>query len=127
VLNHKKIKIILSIIIFIKLSCANAEISGNSLSEYCNEQIKILNNNGYTTSNQTDMQLSRANFCAGYVAAISDTYGSFICVPETVTYSQAIKITAKYLNDHPEKLNIPADLLIYAALRDAFPCPKKTR
>jgi Ssp1 endopeptidase immunity protein Rap1a len=44
------------------------------------------------------------------------------CKPRDVSFDQAEQIIYKYLNNHPEKLQEPASLLILFALKEAFPC-----
>lgn len=45
-----------------------------------------------------------------------------ICVPDGVTRGQAKKVVQKYMEDNPAQLHYTATLVIWAALREAFPC-----
>lgn len=47
-----------------------------------------------------------------------------ICAPNNSNNEQAALIVAKYLVDHPTELNEHDALLIYKALRQAWPCTK---
>ena len=69
-------------------------------------------------------------WCGGYVAAIAS---SFDCVnpmdeyrwnsdEDGITVGQLVKVTQKFLGDHPEGLNRTARSLVAAALSQAFPC-----
>jgi hypothetical protein len=42
-----------------------------------------------------------------------------------VTPGQIFAIVAKYLNNHPEKWNEPAVILVVEAIKEAFPQKKK--
>jgi len=45
------------------------------------------------------------------------------CLPKGgIELGQALRVTVKWLKDHPEKLHLPGDILIGLALRDAFAC-----
>ena len=67
-----------------------------------------------------------AFFFEGYVAGISDSYFSGSkCTDQNIKLAQPLAIVTKYLNDHPEKLSLPAATLVKAALREAFPCGKR--
>lgn len=60
-------------------------------------------------------------FFIGYVTGVYDASDDFYFYPAKPTTDQICSIVSKYLKDHPDKLNGPADLLIIEALRRAFP------
>ena len=62
-------------------------------------------------------------YCLGLVNGVSDTITDMmtLCDPGT-TYGQQVRIVVKYLDDHPEKLNLKATVLIKLALLNAFGC-----
>lgn len=62
-------------------------------------------------------------FCTGFIIGVFSTLGD-ICHPDTVTVEQVVKIARKYLDDHPETLNLPAHILVHRSMTKAFPCPK---
>ncbi|MFL6437689.1 MAG: Rap1a/Tai family immunity protein [Terriglobales bacterium] len=80
---------------------------------------------------------SRA-FCSGYVAAAMDSNNTFLnsmqatmkqhvspmyCLPKDgIDLGQAVRIIVKWLHNHPEKLHLRGDTLVWESLRDAFPC-----
>jgi len=45
-----------------------------------------------------------------------------LCLPDGVPNGQLAKVIVKYLDQHPEKLHLPAAQLMYDATDDAFPC-----
>jgi hypothetical protein len=79
-----------------------------------------------------------SGFCAGYIGATLDTLNMWeasdafekrthdgdvkFCLPAEVTNGQIVLVFVKYLEDHPEELHKPANLLLVKALRKAFPC-----
>ena len=77
----------------------------------------------------------RSGVCFGYTVAVADVLGIdapgierqkiagwSACLPEAVTNSQAVEVTIKFLNDHPELLHLEAESLVAMALSKAFPC-----
>ena len=54
---------------------------------------------------------------------LEDIYGH-LCVPDTTSRGQMARVFVQFLQSHPEKLKLPAALLIEDALREAYPCPK---
>ncbi|MBD8604852.1 hypothetical protein IFT80_19615 [Pseudomonas sp. CFBP 8771] len=77
-------------------------------------------------------QMFHAGVCAGFVigivdglmfAQVADPSTTAVCMPERgYTVGQGIRVLTKYLNDHPEKLNVDVSLLAFEAFRRAFPC-----
>lgn len=51
--------------------------------------------------------------------------GSQVCTPPNVTNGQAVAVVKKFLEDTPSILHMPSKNLIYMALVQTFPCPKK--
>jgi hypothetical protein len=54
---------------------------------------------------------------------LEDIYGH-LCVPDTTSRGQMARVFLQFLQSHPDKLKLPAALLIEDALREAYPCPK---
>jgi hypothetical protein len=73
-----------------------------------------------------------AGVCMGVVSGVLKTLVSvsdigkisLICPPEGsfITNGQAIRITVKYLTEHPEELHMDQAALVMIALATAFPC-----
>jgi len=55
---------------------------------------------------------------------IDDIYGH-LCVPDTVNRGQLARTFVQFLEKNPEKLKLPAGLVLDDALREAFPCAGK--
>ncbi len=54
---------------------------------------------------------------------LEDIYGH-LCVPDTTSRGQMARVFVQFLQAHPDKLKLPAALLIEDALRESYPCPK---
>ena len=91
-------------------------LTGNNLLEAC-----------------TSTKSSAGNFCAGYVAGVSDAVrwvafdtnsAQSFCSGRGVNSTQVQDIVIKYLKEHPEVRQYSAPSMIYPALIAAFPCQK---
>ena len=69
--------------------------------------------------------------CLMYVAGYLNGYGMAstvekgkpaLCFPENTSTGQIIRVFAKWMKDHPERLSEPAANCMFAALSDAFGC-----
>jgi len=49
----------------------------------------------------------------------------FICIPPGTIVEQVTDVACKYLLDHPEERQLPAPVLVYKALLQAWQCPKQ--
>jgi hypothetical protein len=52
--------------------------------------------------------------------------GEGFCTPLTATATDAARAVARYFRDHPDALHFSARILAYMALRQAFPCERRT-
>jgi hypothetical protein len=59
------------------------------------------------------------------LGALEQTREGF-CTPPTATVADAARAVARYLRDHPDALHFSARILAYMALRQAFPCERRT-
>ena len=55
---------------------------------------------------------------------IDDIYGH-LCIPDTVNRGQLARVFVQFLEKNPDKLKLPAGLVLEDALREAFPCAAK--
>ena len=55
---------------------------------------------------------------------IDEIYGH-LCIPDTVNRGQLARIFVQYLEKNPEKLKLPAGLVLEDAMREAFACGSK--
>jgi|SRR5271166_6949664 len=76
------------------------------------------------------------SFCMGYLLGSHDTdymvqtleehekitLMKHACVPSNVSTAQVLRVVLKYLRDNPERLNMPAPVLVTDAIRSSFPC-----
>jgi hypothetical protein len=70
--------------------------------------------------------------CLGYVAGVADLVIAYeteadpalkqLCIPATATPEKLLDIVRKYLAANPEQRSQTAHLLVFSALRKAFPC-----
>lgn len=99
-------------------STANASfLTGNELHDYCE---------------------SLPGTALGYIMGVADFNGinlavvdlngqsvqakKFVCIPANATGDQTKDVVCKYLADHPKDRNLPAPILVYSALLDAWRC-----
>lgn len=105
---------------------ADTGFDGNELLPQCQHFIALVDGGTAKTDEHYD-----AGMCAGFVQGVfasSVFYSDGIkkdekfCVPNTVKYSQLVRIVVKYLKDNPKLLNENRMVLVWAALQDAYPC-----
>ena len=70
------------------------------------------------------------NFCFGYIEGIRDGLvwlaaarksKASVAIPRGTTKEQLAAVIVKYLNDHPERQARAAGILVFVALKQAFP------
>lgn len=104
------------------------QVNGSMLQSMCRDAIRSLNGESIQR-----VSLVRAGKCSGYVAGAMDSRFAWeevakqklFCMPEGVSGEQPIRIVAKYLEQHPDELHLPAATLVIFAFVGAFPCPAK--
>ena len=103
-------------------------IDGNALLIFCNEAIKLMDDENST------YDVERTASCVYYVNGARamhdllktiDKIDGLYCIPEgnIISTGQSIKILVKYLQEHPEELHNPAIMSVAMSHREAFPCP----
>jgi hypothetical protein len=91
---------------------------GNQLLPRCQSAIDALGHDSWKSHQES----FDTGYCSGLVEGIS--YAStHSCLPDGATVGQAVRVVVKYLNDHPEDLNLDERELVDVALGLAFPCP----
>jgi Rap1a immunity proteins len=93
---------------------ASADMTGKELKEFC----------------QQHMQKSEATaMCTGYIWGSFDTARALksACEPAGVASTRLIDLTIKYLQAHPEELQLSAASLIVNVYKSEFPCPQSPR
>ena len=92
--------------------------TGNDLQEECRVETISSSAKAY-----------KAGICRGFIegymqlAMMVPSRPKLVCLPEHVTHGEVQKVVVKYLDQHPEKLHLPAAQLVYDATNEAFPCP----
>jgi hypothetical protein len=126
-----------SLVVFV-LSCnlaifASHLVDGEQLVTQCKMYVQITDG---SLQSPTKSNFVNAGKCIAYVQAVVDTYQNLrqsplipkralFCVPDEITGDEAVRITVKYLDDHPEDLHYAASSDVWTALHKAFPCPAK--
>lgn len=64
------------------------------------------------------------NLAPGFYRGQEEGTNEIICFPEGVKQAVRKNIVVKYLEEHKEQLETPAEVLIYMALKEAWPCPE---
>ncbi|UYM17089.1 Rap1a/Tai family immunity protein [Endozoicomonas euniceicola] len=89
---------------------ANVSADGTRFLEDCNN---------YAVSRGTFGQ----GYCIGVVVGVISASDK-ICLPENVTFKQAVLIVEKYLKDNPQELHFSEGSLAEYALSKTWACPK---
>jgi Ssp1 endopeptidase immunity protein Rap1a len=97
-----------------------ATTDGNYLLGSCRSSVQGMDN---PDLHQNLLEAWRSGLCAGIVRGVWALSLS-VCAPQEVTAGQSIRIVYKYLQDHPEQLQMFDTKLVDLALTQAFPCKK---
>jgi hypothetical protein len=93
---------------------------GNYLLGSCQITIRLVDN---PNAKQDVYEAWRNGICQGVVQGVGET-SNLVCPAEHVTIGQEVRVVLKFLQDHPEKLNLRGTKLVEEALAQAFPCSK---
>jgi hypothetical protein len=93
---------------------------GNDLLVSCQLSVHWLDDHSTAMNSLEDY---RDGFCRGLVTGVADASPK-VCATEGITLGQNIRIVTKFLQDHPERLQLRATELVEQALAKAFPCSK---
>lgn len=119
----KKILIILMLLLFYSSAYANSfSLSGNDLVRYMHEYEKLM-------TEDPQVRFYHAGQFLGFVLSTADKITSYKdgCIPSDTSRRQICRIVIKYINEHPDQLNLKAFHLVEAALKGAFPCQKQKK
>ena len=107
-------KIILSLVFISSLLA----MSGNMLYEYGLEYVKA--KNGLKTDG------TKVGLFGGYITGVNESIGVLgaYCIPKNTDGMAILDIVFRYLENHPEKRNQIASLLVIEALKEVYPCYK---
>lgn len=104
---------------------------GGGLLKKCSLAVRVFDSEKLSSSDAVD-----GAFCVGYISGKHDTdfmvqmleehqtiaLMKHACTPSNSSTEQAVRVVAKYLRDNPERLHLPAAVLVTDAIRNSFPC-----
>jgi hypothetical protein len=104
---------------------------GSSLLKKCSLAVRAFDGEPLSSADAVEGPL-----CTGYVMGVHDmdytvqtlekhektSLLSHACVPSNVSTNQVVPVTVKYLRDNPDRLHMPASILVIDAVRSSFPC-----
>jgi hypothetical protein len=100
--------------------------SAHDIAPGCTRYLASLDGRGDLTDTLTNS--TQNGFCVGSVIGVTEALlvTGFSCQPKTgkTSYVQAVRIVDEYVNDRPERLNEPFNMLAIEALTKAWPCLK---
>lgn len=113
-------KIAVALLVCTASICAHATYSGNDLLVGLIEGDKV-------QEEKQNANTAKAGVAIGYVMGVSDTLHNsrVTCLPKAATIGQVVAVVQKFLGNNPAKRHLSADILIEAAIQDAFPCTQK--
>jgi len=108
--------------LFTGAQALHAQTTGNKLREQC------------AAASRSEMSIN-AGLCIGFINGFWEVAKmlplsakiNLACWPDGVTPNQIAKIVVKYLDEHPERLHLPAAQLVYDATYAVFPCEEKPK
>jgi len=123
------LRLLLALVLVFPLSAHAESKKGHEMLELCNAtQIDP------STRSKAQKQADHLSIiaCDKYLAGVSDLNkaagmpynreGIFFCPTANMTMKKMTAIYVRYLQAHPEKLDVNAALLAVAAFKNAFPC-----
>jgi len=104
---------------------------GKSLLAKCSLAVRVFDGEKLSSADAVD-----GAFCVGYIWGNRDTdYAvqmleehekvtlmKHACPPSNASTEQLVRVVVKYLHDNPERLHMPASVLVTDAIRSSFPC-----
>lgn len=108
------------------VNAADVKFDGNELLLECQYFIKLVDGGTVKTDALFD-----GGTCGGFVQGVSNATSLYsdalskedkFCVDDGVTYAQLVRVVVKFLKDNPKQLNKDRTVLVWLALKDAFPC-----
>lgn len=104
-------------ILFLFLNPAHADsYSGAELKRFADAGVAV-------REGQTGVDQIGAGVYVGYLAGVAGSFqGVYYCPPDGVTLLDEAAVVARYLDENPDKLAQPAQMLVVKALGIAYPC-----
>lgn len=105
-------------------------ITGTEFMSICRTAIRVLEAGNVPISSEDAVSAGR---CVGIVEGVGGLYNvmagakwipekSRVCLPSTANNEQIVRVTLKYMEEHPEELGADAGALTFMALQQYFPC-----
>jgi len=77
------------------------------------------------TGNAQAIDYAESSNLIGFIVGVNDSIdGILVCIPSRVKIGQLVGMVKKYVREHPDRWNIPANTLVIDALSSTFPCKK---
>ena len=74
----------------------------------------------------TDTTYYAQGYALGYILGVSDVFsGDSHCLPQGVNAGQVRDVVKNFLEATPEVRHRPADVIVYAILKNTWPCANK--
>jgi hypothetical protein len=126
-------KYLFGLLLFITIPCCHATTSGTDVMHQCSSVVRLMDDRNIEV---TESDMVDASKCIGMTEGVMNTLRQWeysskdhhttladtSCLAEGVTIEQALRISYKYMQDHPDQLHAPGRGLMYLALTQAFPC-----
>jgi hypothetical protein len=95
--------------------------SANNLFKVCQIAGRIMGDNAEFP--QSSWENHWSGVCSGYVVGIYFAgNGHGFCAPPTSNNTQAMRVVVRYMEDHPEKRDLPFGTVALEALAAIWPC-----
>jgi len=113
-------------------SAFGSSTDGNEVLRKCQTAIRVVDEGRLSAGDSSD-----ASWCMGWIegvldmnnltgtiADVTDSKKSalYFCASDGIKVGQAVRVVVKYLQDHPQQLDLPGTSLAVMALKIAFPC-----
>jgi Ssp1 endopeptidase immunity protein Rap1a len=127
---------------------ANAQSRPNDISESGNRFLEVCSVDEKPMAQWNERDFLNGGVCEGFMMGLRDGIGMSIallqhdypslaplkgsiedlgvCFPDGSDRGQMIRVTLKYIRQHPEQSHLPSAELVFMAELDAFPCTRPT-
>lgn len=111
---------------------ASTQQMGNDFLRECTEALRFIDGDRTLTAGESEY----STHCMGYLLGFYEGYEAKaaadkvqgdaphreVCLPENLAADQMVRVVVKYLREHPERLQQPANLLVVQSFYATFPC-----
>ena len=136
----------LAVFAFLAAVPLTAQTTAKDISDSGNRYVEICSSAEKLSQKATEIDFLNSGLCSGFMmgyregirvsiamlrhdnpslASLKDSEEDLgVCVPDGVELAQMIRVTLKYIREHPEQGHLPSAFLVLMAERNAFPCAK---